>query len=62
MPRSEFLGQVHKGGMIYPFILLFPVLSNVERVDLLPPERTCSEILDPQSATLIIAAASRRWS
>src|SRR6478609_1444056 len=41
IPGPEFLSRAREGGIIYPFLVLFVVL----------------EILDQQSATLIIAAA-----
>ena len=56
MPGSEFLGRVREGGIIYPFILLFIVLA-VWKGSTFYGRTNLLEILDQQSATLIIAAA-----
>lgn len=56
MPRSEFLGRVREGGIIYPFILLFIVLA-IWKGSTFYGKTNLLEILDQQSATLIIAAA-----
>src|SRR5580693_5029655 len=56
MPRSEFLGRVREGGIIYPFILLFIVLA-IWKGSTFYGRTNLLEILDQQSATLIIAAA-----
>src|ERR1700733_10266149 len=56
MPGSEFLGRVREGGIIYPFILLFLVLA-IWKGSTFYGRTNLLEILDQQSATLIIAAA-----
>jgi ribose transport system permease protein len=56
MRRSEFLGRVRDGGIIYPFILLFIVLA-IWKGSTFYGRTNLLEILDQQSATLIIAAA-----
>ncbi|MFZ0753105.1 MAG: ABC transporter permease, partial [Trebonia sp.] len=56
MPGSEFLGRVREGGIIYPFILLFIVLA-IWKGSTFYGRTNLLEILDQQSATLIIAAA-----
>jgi hypothetical protein len=55
-PRSEFLGRVREGGIIYPFIILFVVLA-IWKGETFYGQTNLLEILDQQSATLIIAAA-----
>ena len=54
-PRAEFLGRARRGGIIFPFLVLFIVLSISSgpfftKANLL-------DILDQQASTLIIAAA-----
>ena len=54
-PRTGFLGRARRGGIIFPFLVLFIVLSISSgpfftKVNLL-------DILDQQASTLIIAAA-----
>jgi len=54
-PRSEILGRARRGGIIFPFLVLFIVLSVSSgpfftKTNLL-------DILDQQASTLIIAAA-----
>src|SRR5215469_2804409 len=56
MPRSEFLGRAREGGIIYPFILLFIILA-IWKGSNFYGKTNLLEILDQQSATLIIAAA-----
>ena len=56
MPRSEFLGRMREGGIVYPFILLFIVLA-IWKGSTFYGRTNLLEILDQQSATLIIAAA-----
>ncbi|HTB53946.1 MAG TPA: ABC transporter permease, partial [Trebonia sp.] len=56
VPRSEFLGRMREGGIIYPFILLFIVLA-IWKGSTFYGRTNLLEILDQQSATLIIAAA-----
>src|SRR5580704_4361656 len=56
MPGSEFLGRVREGGIIYPFILLFIVLA-IWKGSTFYGRTNLLEILDQQSATLIIAVA-----
>src|SRR5580692_3175163 len=55
-PRSEFLGRVREGGIIYPFIILFVILA-IWKGETFYGQTNLLEILDQQSATLIIAAA-----
>ncbi len=56
VPRSEFLGRAREGGIIYPFIILFVVLA-IWKGETFYGQTNLLEILDQQSATLIIAAA-----
>src|SRR5580700_1054927 len=56
VPRSEFLGRAREGGIIYPFILLFIVLA-IWKGSTFYGRTNLLDILDQQSATLIIAAA-----
>src|SRR5689334_11342179 len=54
-PRAGFLGRARRGGIIFPFLVLFIVLSIASgpfftKANLL-------DILDQQASTLIIAAA-----
>ncbi|WP_300613045.1 ABC transporter permease [Trebonia sp.] len=53
---AEFLGRAREGGIIYPFILLFIVLSAWQG-SLFYGKTNLLEILDQQSSTVIIAAA-----
>src|SRR6202000_2729740 len=55
-PGSEFLGRAREGGIIYPFLILFVVLA-VWKGHTFYGQTNLLEILDQQSATLIIAAA-----
>jgi ribose transport system permease protein len=55
-PRSEFFGRARRGGIIYPFIILFIVLC-VWKGTTFYGTTNLETILDQQSATLIIAAA-----
>src|ERR1700722_19505931 len=55
-PRAEFLGRAREGGIIYPFIILFVVLA-IWKGETFYGQTNLLEILDQQSATLIIAAA-----
>jgi len=55
-PSSEFLGRARSGGIIYPFIVLFVVLA-IWKGSIFYGKTNLLEILDQQSATLIIAAA-----
>ena len=56
MPGPEFLGRARQGGIIYPFLILFVVLV-ILKGSIFANETNMLEILDQQSATLIIAAA-----
>jgi ribose transport system permease protein len=56
MPGSEFLGRARQGGIIYPFLVLFVVLV-IMKGSIFANETNMLQILDQQSATLIIAAA-----
>ena len=56
MPGPEFLGRAREGGIIYPFLILFVVLA-VWKGHTFYGQTNLLEILDQQSATLIIAAA-----
>ncbi|HEY7265604.1 MAG TPA: hypothetical protein VH589_29480, partial [Trebonia sp.] len=52
----EQLQHVREGGIIYPFILLFVILA-IWKGSTFYGKTNLLEILDQQSATLIIAAA-----
>src|ERR1700723_598570 len=54
--RADFLGRAREGGIIYPFIILFVVLA-IWKGETFYGQTNLLEILDQQSATLIIAAA-----
>jgi ribose transport system permease protein len=56
LPGPEFLGRAREGGIIYPFLVLFVVLV-ILKGSIFANETNMLEILDQQSATLIIAAA-----
>ena len=56
IPGPEFLGRAREGGIIYPFLVLFVVLV-ILKGSIFANETNMLEILDQQSATLIIAAA-----
>lgn len=56
MPGPEFLGRARQGGIIYPFLVLFVVLV-ILKGSIFANETNMLQILDQQSATLIIAAA-----
>src|SRR5487761_390528 len=56
MPGSDFLGRAREGGIIYPFLILFVILA-VWKGETFYGQTNLLEILDQQSATLIIAAA-----
>src|SRR3984885_13345747 len=56
MPGPEFLGRAREGGIIYPFLILFVVLA-IWKGATFYGQTNLLEILDQQSATLIIAAA-----
>ncbi len=56
IPRAELLGRAREGGIIYPFIILFLVLS-VWKGATFYGRTNLLDILDQQSSTLIIAAA-----
>jgi ribose transport system permease protein len=55
-PSPEFLGRAREGGIIYPFLVLFVVLV-ILKGSTFANQTNMLEILDQQSATLIIAAA-----
>jgi ribose transport system permease protein len=55
-PPAELLGRARSGGIIYPFIVLFVVLA-IWKGPTFYGKTNLLEILDQQSATLIIAAA-----
>jgi ribose transport system permease protein len=55
-PSAEFLGRARGGGIIYPFIVLFVILA-IWKGQTFYGKTNLLEILDQQSATLIIAAA-----
>jgi ribose transport system permease protein len=55
-PSSQFLGRAREGGIIYPFIILFVVLA-IWKGSLFYGKTNLLEILDQQSATMIIAVA-----
>ena len=52
----EFLGRAREGGILYPFLILFVVLV-ILKGSIFANETNMLQILDQQSATLIIAAA-----
>jgi ribose transport system permease protein len=54
--RAEFLGRAREGGIVYPFVLLFIILA-IWKGPTFYGKTNLLEILDQQSATLIIAAA-----
>src|ERR1700733_13759319 len=56
MPGPEFLGRARDGGIIYPFLILFVILA-IWKGSTFYGQTNLLEILDQQSATLIIAAA-----
>ncbi len=56
LPRAELLGRARDGGIIYPFIILFIVLSAWKGATFYGKTNLLA-ILDQQSSTLIIAAA-----
>ena len=56
LPRSGFLAQARQGGIIYPFIVLFLVLT-IWKGSLFADRTNLLEILDQQASYLIIAAA-----
>jgi len=55
-PSAELLGRARGGGIIYPFIVLFVILA-IWKGHTFYGQTNLLEILDQQSATLIIAAA-----
>jgi ribose transport system permease protein len=55
-PSPELLGRAREGGIIYPFLILFVVLV-ILKGSTFANQTNVLEILDQQSATLIIAAA-----
>lgn len=55
-PTPEFLGRVRQGGIIYPFLVLFVVLV-IMKGSTFANQTNMLEILDQQSATVIIAVA-----
>jgi len=56
MPGPDFLGRARQGGIVYPFLVLFVVLVAAKG-STFANQTNMLEILDQQSATLIIAAA-----
>ena len=56
IPGPELLGRAREGGIIYPFLVLFVVLV-ILKGSIFANETNMLEILDQQSAILIIAAA-----
>jgi ribose transport system permease protein len=56
LPQSGFLAQARQGGIIYPFIVLFLVLT-IWKGSLFADRTNLLEILDQQASYLIIAAA-----
>src|SRR3984957_16369608 len=56
LPQSGFLAQARQGGIIYPFIVLFLVLT-IWKGSLFADRTNLLEILDNQASYLIIAAA-----
>ncbi|HEX7161417.1 MAG TPA: ABC transporter permease [Trebonia sp.] len=56
MPGPEFLGRAREGGIVYPFLVLFVVLV-ILKGSTFANQTNMLQILDQQSATLIIAAA-----
>ena len=56
VPQAGFLGRAREGGIVYPFILLFIILA-IWKGSTFYGKTNLLEILDQQSATLIIAAA-----
>jgi ribose transport system permease protein len=56
LPRAEFLGRAREGGIIYPFIVVFIILA-IWKGATFYGKTNLLEILDQQSATLIIAVA-----
>ncbi|HEY7263472.1 MAG TPA: hypothetical protein VH589_18540, partial [Trebonia sp.] len=55
-PQAGILRRAREGGIIYPFILLFVILA-IWKGSTFYGKTNLLEILDQQSATLIIAAA-----
>lgn len=56
VPGPVFLGRAREGGILYPFLILFVVLV-ILKGSIFANETNMLQILDQQSATLIIAAA-----
>ncbi len=56
VPSAGFPGRAREGGIIYPFIILFVVLA-IWKGSLFYGKTNLLEILDQQSATMIIAVA-----
>jgi ribose transport system permease protein len=56
MPGPDLLGRARQGGIVYPFLVLFVVLVAAKG-STFANQTNMLEILDQQSATLIIAAA-----
>jgi ribose transport system permease protein len=56
MPGPELLGRAREGGILYPFLILFVVLV-ILKGSTFANETNMLQILDQQSAALIIAAA-----
>lgn len=56
VPGPRFLGRARQGGIIYPFLLLFALLV-ILKGSTFANQTNMLEILDQQSATLIIAVA-----
>jgi ribose transport system permease protein len=56
LPGPEYLGRAREGGILYPFLILFVVLV-ILKGSIFANETNMLQILDQQSATLIIAAA-----
>ena len=54
-PRTGFLGRARRGGIIFPFLVLFIVLSILSEPFF--TKANLLDILDQQASTLIIAAA-----
>jgi ribose transport system permease protein len=55
-PGPQFLGRARQGGILYPFLILFAVLAVLKGTTF-ANQTNLLEILDQQSATLIIAVA-----
>src|SRR5215469_5986908 len=54
--QAQLLGRARGGGIVYPFIVLFVILA-IWKGSIFYGKTNLLEILDQQSATLIIAAA-----